>query len=200
MLSVHQNLETSNDFPDEILVMATLNGDMDAFEELMVRYQKMVFKAAYRLMGQKEEAEDMVQEVFMIVYRKMHLFNPEKKFSSWLYRIAVNTCISKLRSRKNTIPAPFDDAILTPTEGRPQIEMDPQAFLEQKELRDEIWQAANQLPENYRIVLTLRYQMNLSNQEIADTLQIKKDNVEVRIHRARKALRQQLLKTEKGFI
>lgn len=179
--------------PDEILATATLNGDMDAFEELLTRHQKMVFKAAYRLMGQKEEAEDITQEVFVTVYRKINLFDPQKKFSSWLYRITVNTCISQLRRKRNTVLTPFDDTTLGLSESRPQNGVNPLDLLEQKELRSHIWEALTQLPENYRVMLILRYQMDLSNQEIAETLGIRKDNVEVRMHRARKALRRQLL-------
>jgi RNA polymerase sigma-70 factor (ECF subfamily) len=180
--------------PDEVLATRTLNGDMDAFEALLVRHQNMVFKAAYRMMGQREEAEDVVQEVFVTIYSKMYQFDPQKKFSSWLYRITLNTCISRLRSKKNMVLSPFDESAFGPAY-RPENRDNPLTVLEQKELRHRIWNALAQLPENYRVILILRYQMDLNNQEIADTLGIKKDNVEVRMHRARKALRQQLLKS-----
>lgn len=183
--------------PDEVLATQTLHGDMDAFELLLTRHQKMVFKAAYRMMGQREEAEDVVQEVFVTIYSKMDQFDPQKKFSSWLYRITLNTCISKLRSKKNTVLSPFDETAFAPVYGGKNND-NPLTVLEQKELRHNIWNALVQLPENYRIMLILRYQMDLNNQEIADTLGIKKDNVEVRMHRARKALRNQLIKSGIG--
>lgn len=179
---------------DETLATLTLNGDIDAFEVLLARYQKMVFKVGYRMMGQREEAEDVVQEVFLTIYSKMNQFNPQKKFSSWLYRITLNTCISRLRSKKNTVLSPFDESTFDPSDGW-QYRVNPLTVLEQKELRHNIWDTLIQLPENYQVMLILRYQMDLSNQEIADTLGIKKDNVEVRMHRARKALRHQLLKS-----
>lgn len=180
--------------PDEVLAAQTLNGDMDAFEVLLNRHQKMVFKAAYRMMGQREEAEDIVQEVFVSVYSKMYQFNPQKKFSSWLYRITLNTCISRLRTKKNTGFISFDESAFVSTDSW-QSKANPLSVLEQRELNHHIWDALVRLPENYQAVLIMRYQMDFCNQEIADTLGIKKDNVEVRMHRARKALRHQLLKS-----
>lgn len=180
--------------PDEVLAVQTLNGDMDAFEILLNRHQKMVFKAAYRMMGQREDAEDIVQEVFVAVYSKISQFDPQKKFSSWLYRITLNTCISRLRAKKNTVFSPFDESAFSPADSW-QSKVNPYNVLEQKELNHHIWEALIQLPENYQVMLILRYQMDLCNQEIADTLGIKKDNVEVRMHRARKALRHQLTKS-----
>ncbi|MGE5544655.1 MAG: RNA polymerase sigma factor [Bacillota bacterium] len=186
-------LEEAMHIPDEILATQTLNGDMDAFEELLNRHQKMVFKAAYRMMGQREEAEDIAQEVFVTVYSKMNQFDPRRKFSSWLYRITLNTCISRLRAKKNAIVCSFEESAFGPADSW-QSKVNPLTVLEQKELNNYIWDALVRLPENYQIILILRYQMDFCNQEIANTLGIKKDNVEVRMHRARKALRHQLLK------
>jgi len=177
---------------DETLATKILNGDTGAFEELLTRYDRMVYKVAYRMMGQKEEAEDIAQEVFVTVYRKIGLFDPTQKFSAWLYRITVNTCISRLRSRSKPDLTPFDETFIPDRIPGNRNGYDPLVVLEQKELRQQIWQAMLNLSENYRAMLILRYQMGLSNQEIAETLGIKKDNVEVGMHRARKALRQQL--------
>ncbi len=180
------------DIPDETLAVQILNGDTHAFEILLNRYQKLVFKTAYRMMGQKEEAEDIAQEVFLTIYSKAHQFNPQKKFSSWLYRITLNACISRLRSKRPTVSGFSDEAVYGAADGA-QGRLNPLTVLQQNELAQHIWKAVGELPENYRIILILRYQMDFCNQEIADILGIKKDNVEVRIHRARKALRKQLL-------
>ncbi|MGI6513934.1 MAG: sigma-70 family RNA polymerase sigma factor [Syntrophomonadaceae bacterium] len=183
------------DIPDEILAVQMLHGDTHAFEELLNRYQKMVFKTAYRMMGQKEEAEDIAQEVFITIYSKAHQFNPEKKFSSWLYRITLNACISRLRTKRPTISSFFDESAFGSTDSK-QSHVNPLTVLQRKELTQHIWNAVGELPENYRVILILRYQMDFCNQEIADILGIKKDNVEVRIHRARKALRKHLLNSD----
>ncbi|NLW45143.1 MAG: sigma-70 family RNA polymerase sigma factor [Syntrophomonadaceae bacterium] len=180
------------DIPDETLAVQLGHGDTQAFEILLNRYHKTVYKTAYRMMGQKEEAEDIAQEVFTTLYSKAHQFNPQKKFSSWLYRITLNACISRLRSRRPTNFGFSDESALESTDSR-QSNTNPLTVLQQKELTRHIWNAVDELPENYRVILILRYQMDFCNQEIADILGIKKANVEVRIHRARKALRKLLL-------
>ncbi|QGT99590.1 RNA polymerase sigma factor SigW [Candidatus Syntrophocurvum alkaliphilum] len=180
---------------DEMLVASTLKGDLTAFEELIDRYKNSVFSIVYRIIGHYQESEDIAQEIFITVYQKLYQFDQTKKFSPWLHRIAVNTCINSLRKKKKIVTLNFDetytqqyDTHTTNTFG------DPQQFLERKELSKEINNAIMNLNENYRLVLILRYQLEMTNQEIAEALEISKENVEVKIHRARKALRKELTK------
>ncbi|MDD3272137.1 MAG: sigma-70 family RNA polymerase sigma factor [Syntrophomonadaceae bacterium] len=175
---------------DESLVCKSLDGDMSAFEELVNRYKRPVFSIVYRMIGQYQEAEDITQEVFINVYEKLYQFDSNKKFGPWIYRIATNASISALRKKKKVITLDFDEAYgkayedyYTADSGNPQL------MFEREELKFFTDKAINELPENYRVVIMLRYQMDLNNQEIAEVLGVSKENIEVRVHRARKALR-----------
>lgn len=178
---------------DEALADQVIKGDLAAFEELVSRYQKPVFKVAYRMVGQKEEAEDLVQEVFIHVYQKMGHFDPAKRFKPWLYRVAVNTCISRLRRKQKVVFLSFDDALTGSVESNAARSISPDKNIEMQELQKEVHQAVLEMPENYRAMIILRYQLDLTNPEIAEILSITKENVEVRMHRAHKHLRRILL-------
>lgn len=178
---------------DETLAAQVINGNLAPFEELVNRYQKPVFKVAYRMVGQKEEAEDLAQEVFIHVYQKMYHFDPAKKFKPWLYRVAVNTCISRLRRKQKVVFLSFDDALTGSVEYANFSYLSPELNIERQELQQEIYQAVLEMPENYRAMIILRYQLDLTNAEIAEVLSITKENVEVRMHRAHRHLRRILL-------
>lgn len=180
---------------DEALALKTLKGDLEAFEELVNRYQKPVFKIAYRMVGQREEAEDVCQEIFLTVYQKMHQFDPAKKFSPWLYKVAVNTSISRLRRKKKVVLLNFDDPSSRQIEYMHSELDDPLLHIEQEQLRQELSEALLKMPEGYRAMIILRYQLDLTNGEIAEALSMNKENVEVKMHRARKLLRKILLET-----
>jgi len=163
---------------------------MSAFEELVNRYKRPVFSIVYRMIGQYQEAEDITQEVFINVYEKLYQFDSNKKFGPWIYRIATNASISALRKKKKVITLDFDETYGKAYEDYYLADSgDPQIMFEHAELKIFTDKAINELPENYRVVIILRYQMDLNNQEIAEVLGVSKENVEVRVHRARKALR-----------
>ncbi len=180
---------------DEILASQALNGELSAFEELVNRYKGSVFTIIYRMIGRYHEAEDISQEVFITVYQKLYQFDTNKRFAPWIHRIAVNTAISYLRKNRKVTTLSFDETYIQGKELNPKCKSsDPLHNLENQELYEDIMNAIGKLSNNYKVVLTLRYQLELTNQEIADTLGISKENVEVRIHRARKSLRRVLLK------
>jgi RNA polymerase sigma-70 factor (ECF subfamily) len=175
---------------DEILTAKTLRGEVSAFEELVDRYKKSVFAIIFRMTGQYQEAEDIAQEVFVTVYQKLYQFDSSKKFAPWIHRIAINTCISSMRKNNKVILLNFDETFTIQSESESfQKYGDPESALERNELKAEIRAALMELPESYRSVLILRYQLDLNNQEIAETLGVSKENVEVKVHRARKSLR-----------
>lgn len=175
---------------DESLALKSLGGDISAFEELVNRYKKPVFSIIYRMIGQYQEAEDITQDVFINVYQKLYQFDSNKKFAPWIYRIATNASISVLRKKKKIVTIDFDEAYGKAYEGYYTAHTgDPQLAFEREELKRFIFEAINELPESYRAVLILRYQMDLNNQEIAEVLGVSKENIEVKVHRARKALR-----------
>lgn len=185
---------------DEALVARVREGEIMAFEELILRYQRQVFSVCYRMLGQREDAEDMAQEIFLTVYEKLDLFDVNRSFGPWLYRITVNSCLSRLRKKRKVVFLNFDDGIYTEKNALSRPIESPESIIERLEQKETIHWALQQLPETYRAVLVLRYQLDLSNQEIADILGISKENVEVRIHRARKYLRRILASaTQEGW-
>lgn len=179
-----------NVISDEVLAQRVLDGDNSSFEELVNRYKGSVFAIVYRMVSQYQDAEDISQDVFMNVYRKLYQFDRGKRFSPWIHRIAVNTCISHLRKRSKVVSLAFDEAYMQQYEDEnASWAVNPQAEMEKEELRRYMDMAIGELPEAYRILIVLRYQMEYSNQEISEILGISKENVEVKTHRARKALR-----------
>ncbi len=181
---------------DETLACQTLQGELSAFEELVARYKRPVFAIIYRMIGQYQEAEDITQDVFVTVYEKLYQFDQSKKFGPWIYQIATNSSISALRKKRKVIILNYDENIGKVNEQpyNPVYIPDPHLMFEKKELKDEIDSAILELHENYKAVIILRYKMDLNNQEIADILNISKENVEVKVHRARKALRKIILR------
>jgi len=179
---------------DERLVHETVQGNLQAFEELVHRYQRQVFTIAYRMTNQREEAEDIAQEVFITVYQKLYQFDTSRRFAPWIQRITVNTCITRLRKKKKVVLVNFEDNISNRADPFLNIDYnDPAVVYDREELKLDLKEALLQLPESYRAMLILRYQLDMSNQEIADALGITRENVEVKMHRARKSLRKVLL-------
>lgn len=180
---------------DEMLAAQILRGEISAFEELVNRYKNSVFAIVYRMTGQYQEAEDISQDVFLTVYQKLYQFDQSKKFGPWIHRIAINTCISALRKKNKVVTLNFDETYIQQYEVDCHYTYDdPEKMFERKELRANIEKAINELPDSYKTIILLRYQMDYNNQEIADILEISKENVEVKVHRARKALRKIILK------
>ncbi|HWP98266.1 MAG TPA: sigma-70 family RNA polymerase sigma factor [Syntrophomonadaceae bacterium] len=187
---------------DELLARQALQGDLSAFEELVNRYKNPVFAIAYRIIGQFQESEDITQEVLLSVYQKLYQFDQSKKFRPWIQRIAVNASISSLRRKKKIVNLSFEEGLGKDIDHYLTVHVpDPHSEFEKKELMEEIQTALLQVNDGYRVLLILRYQMDLDNQEIADILGVSRENVEVRIHRARKALRRVVVKqwTERGL-
>lgn len=169
------------------------SGDMSAFEALFQQYQGLVFKTAYLMTGNKEEAEDVLQEVFVTVWKSRHTFNPAKgKLTTWLYRITVNQCVSNHRKKQaptfSLEKARMDGFDLVETRNSGLPEELTQSRLEYERLI----KAINSLNSKHRPVLVLRYFNDLSYDEIAQVLGIPLGTVKSRINQAVKSLRQQL--------
>ncbi|HZK43554.1 MAG TPA: sigma-70 family RNA polymerase sigma factor [Syntrophomonadaceae bacterium] len=178
-----------------MLAIQTLDGELLAFEELVNRYKGSVFSIVYRMVGQYQETEDISQEVFITVFQKLYQFDTKKRFGPWIHKIAANTAISYLRKNRKVVTLSFDETYIKANNEYPLLQVvDPEFTIKHQELKEDIQNAIKNLSDNYKMVIVLRYQLELTNQEIAETLEITKENVEVRIHRARKALRKELLK------
>src|SRR5262245_15683197 len=163
---------------DTTLVERVRSGDKSAFEVLMHRYEDKVFRLAVGMLKNREDAMDAVQDTFLNVYRKIDTFRGESAFSTWLYKISLNSVYMKLRSRpRHQQTESLDDleAILDP--GKIRILMPPRGWSERadntllrKELSLKLREAVDALPEEYRAIFNLREVEELSNQEIADIL------------------------------
>lgn len=176
-------------------IKQVLKGDQDAFGEIVELFKDKVFYLCYRMLGNRHEAEDIAQEAFVRAYVNIQSFNQNRKFSTWIYRIATNLCIDRIRKKK---PDYFLDAEVAGTEGLTmysQIAADgksPDAEVETLELQETVQEAILRLPDKYRVVIVLRYIDDLSLNEISEVLDLPLGTVKTRIHRGREALRKQL--------
>ncbi|MFD1737586.1 RNA polymerase sigma factor SigW [Bacillus salitolerans] len=171
------------------------NGDQDAFSEIIEIYKDKVFQICFRMLGNVHEAEDIAQEAFIRAYINIDSYNIDRKFSTWLYRIATNLSIDRIRKKK---PDFYLDAEVAGTEGLTmysQVAADttlPEEELESLELQESVQKEILKLPDKYRAVIVLKYIEELSLKEISDILGLPISTIKTRIHRGREALRNQL--------
>jgi RNA polymerase sigma-70 factor (ECF subfamily) len=183
------------DFSDQALVGKIRAGDFQAFEALVNRHEGKVYRLAMRMLRNQEDAEDALQETFLQVYRGLKGFEGRSTFSTWLFRLATNVCLMKIRHR-GTEPAqllPLEEYLPRHEEGEhPQIQDwpdKPEEVLLNKESRQKMLEALERLPAEYRAVFILRDIEGLSNAEAGEALGISVAAVKSRLHRARLTLR-----------
>jgi len=177
------------------LAKLSRGGDRRAFAELVELYKDKLYHLAYRMLNQSHEAEDIVQETFLRVYTNLHRYDETQKFSTWIYRIATNLCIDRLRKRK---PNYSLDAEMPEGEGAdwysllPSDQATPESEVVLSEMQEHIRAAIDTLPEKYKSVVILRYLHDMSLQEIGDVLGMPVTTVKTRVHRGREFLRKKL--------
>ncbi|AKG05487.1 MULTISPECIES: RNA polymerase sigma factor SigW [Salimicrobium] len=170
-------------------------GNVQAFEDVVSFYQNKVYFVCFRMIGNSQEAEDLAQEAFIRAYTNIESFDEKRKFSTWLYRIATNLTIDRIRKKK---PDYHLDADIKGTDGlsmHDQLATDealPEEQVENLELRGYIQREITALPPIYRSVIVLRFLEELSLQEIAEVLDMPVGTVKTRIHRGREILRKKL--------
>jgi RNA polymerase sigma-70 factor (ECF subfamily) len=176
-------------------IKQVIKGDQDAFADIVEIYSNSIFQLGYRMLGNRHEAEDIAQEAFIRAYVNIKSFNQDLKFSTWLFRIATNLCIDRIRKKK---PDYYLDAEVSGTDGLTmysQLSSNsplPENELESLELHETVQKEILKLPEKYRSVIVLKYMEELSLNEISEILDMPLGTVKTRIHRGREALRQQL--------
>lgn len=169
---------------DEEIIKSVINGNTNAFAEIIERYKDRVFSMVYKFTNDEGVAEDMSQEIFLKAFKNISKFRGESKFTTWLYRLSKNYCIDWARKQRNNInfveleDIPSEDNILDSIISNNNY----------KCLKNEI----NDLPEKYKTPLYLYHIKGYSYQEIANTLNIPKRTVETRIYRAKKILKEKL--------
>ncbi len=179
------------------LVAALQNGEQAAFGELLTRYTEKVNNLAIRITRNQEDAEEILQDVFVTVFKKIDRFEGKSAFSSWLYRITVNTAFMKLRKRKQTQAVSLDelgDSANESFSGKRSDTSDVNFISSRHELRAQLDGAIDNLPEEYKAIFILRDVDGLSNQEVGEILNISVPAVKSRLHRSRLMLRKKLQK------
>ncbi len=181
------------------IIRAVVDGNTNAFEDLVLEYQKQVYHIALKMTGNEEDAFDLSQEAFLKAFRSLSTFRGEAGFGSWLYRMTANLCIDFLRKKKRQggqiISLDAEEEDRRPTE-LPDLRYEPQNALEKKEVQEKVRAGLERLPHEQKLILVLRDVEGLSYQEISDALKIELGTVKSRIYRARAHLARLL--TEDG--
>ena len=165
------------------LVKRAKQGDMHAFEELIIQHEKIVYNVALRMMNHSEDAKDISQEVFLKAYRNIGNFDERSQFSTWIYRITANTCIDEMRKRKGRQSFSLEE----------ELESEEGSML-REEQKSEILQALESLSPEHKVAVILRDIKGLSYEEIAEILELTLGTVKSRISRGRNQLKQEILK------
>jgi len=181
---------------DTTLIENVRNGDEASFEEIVHKYETKVYNLAMRLTRNTCDAEEVLQDVFITVYRKLDSFEGKAKFSSWLYRITANAAFMKLRKRRQDQSVPIEDMLpyiqntISTAWTQSAIAGDSQAV--NNEMRIALEGAIAKLPSEYRAVFVLRDIDCLSNKEVGDILGLSIPAIKSRLHRSRLMLRKKL--------
>lgn len=204
-MTVEDPIELSYDLAnagDEQLLQWSREKNYQAFEELVRRYESRIYRLGLKILRSPEDAEDVLQKTFLSVFENMDKFRGDSKFSTWLFRIATNHALMKLRREKGKTtesldtPVTFDENCYIPQLADEKANI-PRTY-EHKEFMQLLEQVLSELPEIYRLVFFLRDVEGFSNKEVAKMLDLSVPAVKSRILRARLYLREKLEKHLKG--
>ena len=152
---------------DEQLVYLAKDGNLEAYGELVIRYQALVFNTCYRLVSQRGDAEDLTQDTFLRAYERFHTFDVRRPFKPWILRIATNLCWNYLKQRNNKENFSYDEEIDSMHSNQ---QTGPEGFAVLNERDQKIYKAIASLPPNYRIVIELKHFQDKSYADISPDL------------------------------
>lgn len=182
---------------DKALVQRCHRGDREAFARLMRRYERQIYNLAYRMVGGEQEAEDLTQDIFIAAFRGLRRFRGQCKFSTWLYRIALNQGQNRIKYlsrrrvfRREPCGAGGRKYFSESLERLPDTAPSPEQWTMTQELAHQVQRCLNQLPAQFRQILVLRDVQGFSYEELAEMLSINQGTVKSRLHRARNALQE----------
>jgi RNA polymerase sigma-70 factor, ECF subfamily len=181
---------------DEELVARSISGDADSFNELVIRWKRPIYALAYRTIGREEDARDVCQETFLRAFRALPGFRGQAKFSSWLYRIALNLCRDWMRRERRTpvVQTPEDVDLMELAAAR-----EPSESIEDRVARNDlsrlVERAMTLLPEEQRTAIVLKEYHGLTFQEIADLVGCPLSTVKTRLYQGLTVLRRELTRT-----
>ena len=173
------------------LILRASGGDASAFNRLMEAHEGRMYAVALRMCGNREDAQDCLQEAMLRIYRSIGSFKGQSSFSTWAYRITMNTCLDELRRKKNKQNTSLDSLLevgWTPSDDRNL----PEKHAMQSELRSSLHAAIQELPEDMRSVIVLRDIHGMAYDEIAQALDVNVGTIKSRISRGREKLREKL--------
>ena len=174
--------------PDRDQIRDCLRGDLGAFERIVEKYERPLFHAASRLVGNAEDARDIVQTAFTKAFEKLSTYDDRHDFRSWIYRIAINEAINFRKRRHRLQPVEDLDATVSSSQDGPEIECST------KEVSRHIQVALMSLNRDHRAVIVLRHYLECSYEEIAEVLGIREKTVKSRLFSARVVLKESLIR------
>ena len=178
---------------DEELVARSRGGDLDSFNQLVVRWERPIYALAYRVIGREEEARDVAQETFLRAFRALGGFKGQAKFSSWLYRITLNLCRDWIRRERRTpVSQPPEGVDIIELAGEAEPSESIEDLVSRRELGRAVARAMAMLPEEQRTAIILKEYHGLTFQEIADLLECPLSTVKTRLYQGLIVLRKQL--------
>ena len=191
-----QSTEVIEQHPDVALVLSAREGDVHAFETLVRKYDRQIFRIAQHITQNREDAQDVVQDAFLKAYEKLDQFQGNSKFYTWLVRIAVNESLMRLRKRRTGKMVSIDEDVETEEGSVPRDLADwspnPEQNYTQTELAEILRKTIQGLPLGFRVVFQLRDVEGMSTEETAETLGLSVPAVKSRLLRARLQLRERL--------
>ena len=172
---------------EQVWLEQARRGDQTAFGKLIEAYQRPVYNLAYRMLNNSGEAEEAAQEAFIRAYTRLHTYNPDHKFSTWMLSITSNYCIDLIRKRRALLlsidePLPPHPALMSDGQKGPEAQM------EKSEQQDMVQSLLQELPEDYRQTVVLRYWHEMSYEEIAEMMDTTVSAIKSRLFRARRLL------------
>lgn len=178
----------------DVCVEKIVKGEKEYFNVLVKQLQGPVYNLAVKMIGDKEEAKDLTQEIFLKVYKSFATYDKSAKVTTWIYRIATNTCIDYLRKKKELLMLEENQEIIIENRSYSL----PERAFEGKELKQQINSKIDRLPESYRVVVILKYVNELTFEEIADILKQPVSTVKTKLYRAREMLKGYFSETIRG--
>lgn len=196
--SLDQQSSTVKRQEEQLLVDRCQRGDRESFAQLMRLHEKQIFNFTYRMLGNEGEAEDLTQDIFIAAFRGIRSFRGEAKFSTWLYRIALNQARNRIKylSRRKFFArqarrADYGAKMVSESpEGLADSAPTPEQWTIMKDLAAQVQECLNQIPHQARQILILRDVQGFSYDELSEMLSLKPGTVKSRLHRARAALRE----------
>lgn len=181
-----------NDLTDYELIQKCLGGEKEYFSEILARHKNLVYSVVLKMINNKEDANDLAQDVFIKIYKNLDKYFPDFKFSTWVIRITTNHVIDHIRKKK------YETVSMEDVEYKLTFEKNPEKDYIEKEEREALNTLLSNLPEIYKIPLVLYHKQGLSYQEIADITDQPLSKIKNRIFRGRKILKENLLKEKEG--